>query len=205
MASGTNIKDYLWQIIVGTVSTVLGGVLLALTWTAVKAFFADVGTRFASVGAWLMGTTEICRVVMLAEFMVLAAFAWAALWWHRSSAVSAPVVAPVVAPPAPSIPAGFKPTPLQIAIILALMKRWQKQANLKAITDLIEDFSPELLPSMMAEAHISRELEALEAANVVTIDRLGTHHAYYHLTLLGRDWAIEAIKEAKDKLPAEGD
>ena len=128
----------------------------------------------------------------------------AIIWWLRSRAASAaavaPVVTPVVAPP--RLPVGFKPTSLQVTIILCLMKRWQQQTNLKNIAALVQDVTPELLP-MMAEAHISSELEVLEAANVVSIDRLGTHHAYYHLTTLGRNWAIEAMKDAKAKLDAE--
>lgn len=203
MASGTNIKDYLWQIIVGTVSTVLGGILLALNWSAVKSFFGAVAARVADVGAWLIGTTEVYRVAMITDFAVLAAFALGALWWHQSRAhANAPVVAPVVSPP--RVPADFKPTRLQVSIILVLMQRWQQQTTLQNVSDGVEQVHPEQLPELMVKAHIARELELLEALNVVSIDRVSTNYAYYHLTPLGRDWAIQAMKSAKEKIAPTG-
>jgi hypothetical protein len=201
MTSEPRAKDYLWQIIVGTVSTVLGGVVLALNWTAVKAFFGDVGT-------WLMGTTEVYRVVMIADFLVLTAavFSWAALWRHRSRASSAPVVAPVAKPVVtpPRLPADFDPTHLQIAIILVLMQQWQQQTSLQNVVDMVEGVKPDLLPQLGDKAHVARELEILEAANVVSVDRLPANYGYYHLTPLGRDWAIKRMETAKANMAAGG-
>src|ERR1700722_17881688 len=76
-------------------ATIVGGVVvLALgtwRWSDVKALLADVGAWFVHLGAWLIGTTEVYRVVMLADFLVLAAvITWAALWWRRGRASSAP-------------------------------------------------------------------------------------------------------------------
>jgi hypothetical protein len=85
MTSEPRAKEYLWQIIVGTMSTVLGGAFLAWwNWAAVKAFLTGVGAWFDGIGAWLMGTTEVYHVVILAEFLVLAAaLVWVAVRWRN--------------------------------------------------------------------------------------------------------------------------
>jgi hypothetical protein len=79
------------------------------------------------------------------------------------------------------------------------MQRWQKQSDLQCVADLVEQVKPGLVPKVLARAHIARDLELLETANVVSIDRLGLHDAYYHLTSLGRNWIIERMEATKDK------
>jgi hypothetical protein len=200
VTSGTNIKKFLAQFSMGALTRAAGTVLATAflawwQWAAVKSFLGGIG-------AWLTGTIEVSRLAMFADLVVLGAFALGALWWHRSRArANEPVSAPVVPLPAPAVPANFKPTKLQFAIIFALMHRWQKQSDLKVIAEMIEDANPEVLP-MLPEAHISSDLDALEAANVVRIDRLSESWAYYYLTPLGRDWMILAMKNA-DKARSE--
>jgi hypothetical protein len=202
MTSWTSIKKYFRELSIATLGSALGAVLaailVAMNWITVKSILAGVGAWLASIGAWLMHTTEVYNVALLADFLVLAALlAWVALWWYRSRASSAAESVPKVAQPC--IPANFNPTLPQRAITVVLMQRWQKQSDLQCVADLVEQVKPGLVPKVLARAHIARDLELLETANVVSIDRRGLHDAYYHLTSLGRNWIIQRMEATKDK------
>jgi hypothetical protein len=173
-------------------ATIIGGVvLLGLgTWrqSDVKAFLAGAGAWFADLGAWLMGTTEVYRLVTLAEFLVLAAFAWAALWWHRSRASGAPVV-----DRAPRVPADFDPTAVQMTALAVLLRNYDQ---ITTLAQLYESLLVIVKPAG-GKPFLAREMEQLARAKVVRIDETGRTDRSYSLTMLGRDWYLDQMNGAR--------
>jgi hypothetical protein len=204
MTSEPRAKEYLWQLIVGTVSTVLGGVVLALNWAAVKAFFTGVNAGFANIGAWLMGTTEVYRVVMLADFLVLAVvLAWVALWWRRGRASTAPVVSPVSEPVPrgdaskypegnPKVADGFEPGQLQLMASHVLCECYPRKLQLPDLAAAMQTLTRS--PVRVApQAEIARQMEDMLVNGVAVIVDPDSATTYYGLTRNGRDFMLAAM------------
>jgi hypothetical protein len=182
-------------------ATIIGGVVLlwlgAWHWSDVKAFVTDLG-------AWLMGTTAVYRVVMLADFLGLAAvLAWVALWWHRSRASSAPVVPPVSAPATlwdaskhpegnPKVADGFEPSQLQLMAAHVLCECYPRKLQLPDLAAAMKTLTRS--PVRVApQAEIARQMEDMLVNGVAVIVDPDSATASYGLTRNGRNFMLGAM------------
>ena len=213
MTSGTSIKEYFGQFSVGTLAaaagTVLGSAFLTWwNWIAVKAFLADMGTWFAGVGAWLIGTTEVYRAVMLADFLVLAALlAWAALWWRRSRASSPPVVPPVSAPAPlpekrpegnPKVAEGFEPNRLQMIAAHVLCECYPRKLQMPDLAAAMQTLTRSVV-RVAPQAEIARQMEDMAVQGVAVIVEPDSPMAYYGLTRNGRNFILAAMAKPSSR------
>jgi hypothetical protein len=186
-------------------AAIIGGlVVLALgtwRWSDVKALLADVGAWFVDVGVWLFGTTEVYRVVMLADFLVLAALlAWVGLWWSRGRASSVPVVAPVAAPAPsggahkhtegnPKVADGFEPNRIQMVAASVLCECYPQKLQLPDLAAAMQTLTHSLV-RVAPQAEIARQMEDMLVNGVAVIVEPDSQTAYYGLTRNGRNFML---------------
>src|SRR5271163_56374 len=169
-------------------AAIIGGmVVLALgtwRWSDVKAFLVGVRNWVAGIGTWLLGTTEVYRLVLLADFLVLATvLAWAGMWWYRGRGAGTPVSV-----------AAFNPTGVQLAAMATLLRNYAQTTTLAQLHEELKV----LTERSGGKPFLARQMEELGRTDVVRIDETGRTDRSYSLTAEGRDWYLDQIEDARE-------
>jgi hypothetical protein len=187
-----------------------GLVLLGLgawwKWSYVKVLLTALWTLLAGFGDWLMGTTEVSRVVLLADLLVLAALvSLAALQWYRSWASSAreaappgpPAAAPEEAPTAElKVTDGFTPSDLQLTASHVLLEYYPRKLQLPDLAAGMQQVTG-MRVRVAPQAEIAQHMEAMVRWGAASIDHPGSEQAYYGLTQDGRDFMLDELSRRR--------
>lgn len=160
-------------------STLIGvavaATIAAWRWSDVKRYLASVW----SAAGYLSGTVQVHRwalfTLLLVGLLVLAlALALAIVWWRQRSK-------------------GFNPTAVQLMAMAVLLRRYDETTTLAQLDEELKL----LTQSLGGKAFLARQMEDLERAHMVRIDRTGRGGRYYALSTPGRDWYLHQIKHAR--------
>ncbi len=176
---------------------VMAGLILVAVLAAVGAavgFIAYLWSHRAEavnpLYAWLSEAVRLQRWG-LAVCLLAALLCGMGLAAARNGIQAAPVALPPAAPPEAarpeplSIPTNFEPTRPQIILLIELLRTHPEEAELRTATVWLRT-----LNDWVTAGHAEVELERLTAAGLVSTRRVTDNHAYYRLTIPGRDWVL---------------
>jgi DNA-binding PadR family transcriptional regulator len=142
---------------------------------------------------WLLADSHVMRGAVV--LLVVALFIAIAYILRARNQGRAP--APAVE--APRVPPDFNPTGVQLAAMGALLKRYDQATSLAQLHEYLKV----LTETAGGKPFLARQMEDLGRANVLRIDETGRTDRNYHLTVQGRDWLLDQIKDAREHPEAE--